>query len=289
MAKREGYEVTDEWLEQINEELRKKDVPHKRRPWDAWMEWSKHVGVSTSLGDEDVKKIFEWFEKNAKAGSQYIGPMYVGSLYYDSCFWPIVIPVVAGRVKLDASKSLRTMPDSIKARLMRDRDSFINYAAIWADCADYGFGIEEVIKNNSIGAFGQELFRSGNQQLNATVTLLHEDIPNPKSMESARMATEMFLKANLAGKIGLTEKEAKDKIGHNIEKALDRCLAVDTQSELQVIRPGLSCFPEIGDRYKGTDKTASELWQAYQIAQFVGTTVVRAFTDRDVRKTLRIG
>ena len=27
MAKREGYEVTDEWLEQINEELRKKDVP----------------------------------------------------------------------------------------------------------------------------------------------------------------------------------------------------------------------------------------------------------------------
>ena len=141
MAKREGYEVTDEWLEQINEELRKKDVPHKRRPWDAWREWSKHVGVSTSLADEDVKKIFEWFEKNAKAGSQYIGPMYVGSLYYDSCFWPIVIPVVAGRVKLDASKSLRTMPEPIKARLMRDRDSFINYAAIWADCADYGFGI----------------------------------------------------------------------------------------------------------------------------------------------------
>lgn len=66
MAKREGYEVTDEWLEQINEELRKKDVSHKRRPWNAWMEWSKYVGVSTSLGDEDVKQIFEWFEKNTK-------------------------------------------------------------------------------------------------------------------------------------------------------------------------------------------------------------------------------
>src|ERR1041384_1720982 len=79
MANREGHEGTDEWLEQINEDLRKKDVPHKRRPWDAWREWSKHVGVSTSLGDEDVKKIFDWFEKNTKAGSQYIGPMYVRS------------------------------------------------------------------------------------------------------------------------------------------------------------------------------------------------------------------
>jgi hypothetical protein len=51
------------------------------------------------------------------------------------------------------------------------------------------------------------------------------------------MATEMFLKAYLAGKIGLTEKEAKDKIGHNIEKALDGCLAVDNQSELPVPSP----------------------------------------------------
>lgn len=194
-----------------------------------------------------------------------------------------------GMVKLDASKSLRTMPDSIKARLMRDRDAFTNYAARWADCVDYGFGIEEVIRDNNIRAFGQELFRSGNQQLNATVTLLHEDVPNPKAMESARMATEFFLKAYLAAKIGLTEKEAKDKIGHNIDKALDRCLAVDNQSELQVVRSDLSCFPEIGDRYKGTDKTPSELWQGYQIAQFTGTAAIRAFTNRDVRKTLRVG
>jgi hypothetical protein len=289
MAKREGYEPTDDWLEQINEELRRKDVPHKQRPWEAWREWSKFIGLPTSLGDEDVKKIFDWFDKNTKAGSQYIGPMYVGSFYYDSCFWPIVIPVVAGRVKLDAANSLRTMPDTIKARLKRERHPYFTYAAVWADCADYAFGIEEAIKDNSVGAFGRELLRSGNQQLNATVTLLHEDIPNPKSIESARMATEMFLKAFLAGKAALTEKEAKDKIGHNLEKALDRCLVVDNKSELQSVRSDLHSFPEVGDRYKGGDKTPRELWLGYGTAQFVGTTVVRAFTNRDVRKTLRMG
>jgi hypothetical protein len=283
------YEPTNEWLEQINEELRKRDVPHKQRPWEARMEWSKYAGVSSSLGDEDVKKIFDWFEKNTKAGSQYSGPMYAGSLYYDSCFWPMFIPVVYGSVRLDAAKSLRTMPESIKARLARDREAFTHFVAIWADCVDYGFGIQEVIKDNSIGVFAQELFRSGDQQLNATITLLHEDMPNPKAIESARMATEMFLKAFIAAKVGLTEKDAKKKIGHDLEKALDRCLAVDNQSELQAIRSDLNCFPEVGDRYKGADKTMRELWQGYGTAQFTGTTVVRAFTDRDVRKTFKMG
>lgn len=73
------------------------------------------------------------------------------------------------------------------------------------------------------------------------------------------------------------------------ERVLDETKKFFQSKQMSVIRPGLSCFPEIGDRYKGTDKTPSELWQGYQIAQFVGTTVVRAFTDRDVRKTLRIG
>src|SRR5205085_1795401 len=134
-----------------------------------------------------------------------------------------------------------------------DREAFIHFAILWADCVDFGFGIGEVIKDNNVGALAQQFFRSGNQQLNATVTLLHEEIPNPKAMESARMATEMFLKAFLAAKVGLTEKEARKKIGHNLEEALNRCLAIDNQSELQAMRSDLNCFPEVRDRYKGTD------------------------------------
>jgi hypothetical protein len=287
MVKSVCYEPTDEWLEQVNAELRRKDVPHKRRPWEAWLEWSKYAGVSTSLGDEDVKKIFDWFEKNTKAGSQYFGPMYEGTLYYDSCFWSVFIPVVAGRVKMEASNSLKTMPEPIKSRLLKEKQEFMQYVAVWADCIDYAFGIEGLCDGKNTSTFGQDLFRSGHQQLNATVTLLHENNPNPKAMECSRMATEMFLKAFLASKAGLTEKEAKDKIRHNLGKALDMCLDTDKQSELQVIRSGLALFPEIADRYKGTDKTPIELWHGYGIAQFIGATVVRSLTGCDARKTLR--
>jgi hypothetical protein len=278
---------TDEWLEQVNEEFSRNDIPHRQRPWLALLKWSEVAGVSASLGDEDEKNISDWFEKNTKAGSKYLGPMFIGSFFYDSCFWPVFIPVVGGTVQLDAAKSLRTMPDSIKSRLTRDSDAFMHYMALWTACVDYGFGIEELIENKNISTFAQELLRSGDQQLSAAITLLHEDRPNPKAVESARMATEMFLKAFLAIKVGLTEKEAKDKVGHNLEKALDRCLAADSQSELQAIRSSLNCFPEIGDRYKGAEKTSMELWQGYGVAQFTGATLVRSFTARDVRKNFR--
>lgn len=102
------------------------------------------------------------------------------------------------------------------------------------------------------------------------------------------MATEIFLKAFLAARAALAEEEAKKKIGHNLAEALRRCAAVDPKSELLTIKRSLDVFPDIGERYKGTEQPLGVLWRAYEIAQFTGTTVCRIFTRRDVRKTLRI-
>ncbi|MEK6681156.1 MAG: hypothetical protein AABY79_04240, partial [Nitrospirota bacterium] len=190
-------------------------------------------------------------------------------------------------VKLDARNSLKTMPDPIVERLWADRNKLHEYISLWADCVDYALGLDDLQKRGGFGRFAQELLNSGDQQLKATIALLLENRPNPKAMESARMSTEMFLKVFLAAKAGLTEKEAKDKIRHDLEKALNRCLAFDAKSELQDIQPDLNVFPDIGDRYKGTDKPPRELWRAYAIAQLTGTTVARTLSGRDVRKTIR--
>lgn len=280
------YELTDEWLEKINEEFKREDVPHKQRPWRARSAWAKHTGLPVSLGDEVVTKIFAWFEENTKAGSQYTGYMYTGALYYDSCFWPVLIPVVFGEVWLKARDALKTMPPPILARLCGDRNDAAQYTSLFAACLDYGFGIEELSKDKAVGGFTRELLTSGDQQLNAAVTLLLEDRPNSKAMESARMAAEMFLKAFLAAKAGLTDVDARKRIGHNLETALNECLAVDAKSELQAVRPDLQRFPDVGDRYKGTERAPSELWVAYSAAQFIATTVVRALTGRDSRQTM---
>ena len=102
------------------------------------------------------------------------------------------------------------------------------------------------------------------------------------------MSTEMFLKALPAAKAGLNEKDAINKIGHDLMKALTACLSVDANSELKTILPYLKVFPGISDRYKGTNKTPKELWSAYATAQFVGTTVVRLLSGRDTRGTIKL-
>ncbi len=282
------HELTEEWLEKTNEGFSKSDIPHRQRPWLALVEWAKFTGMPIAINDEVVEKIFSWFERNTKAGSQQIGSIYTGTYYYDSCFWPIFVPVAYGTVTVNARDSLKTMPESIVARLWADRDKLLEYVSVWADCFDYAFGLGDIQKSSTPGKFAQELLNSGYQQLSATVTLLLESFPSSKSIESARMSTEMFMKALLAAKNGLTEKDAKNNIGHDIEKALTACLAVNSNSELQTILPNLKVFPGIEERYKGTYKTPKELWRAYAIAQFVGTTVVRSLSGRDVRKTISI-
>lgn len=289
MSREEGTmrELTERWLEDTNEEFRKRDIPPQERPWLAWGEWAKYTDMQITMNDDVVKTIFSWFEKNTKAGCQHVGSLYTGVYYYDSCLWSVLIPICYGTVKLDARDALKTMPESIRAGLFNDRKKVSEYVSVWTDCVDYAFGLDEVKKTGGIGKFAQELLCSGDQQLRATIALLLQDGPSPKATESARMAIEIFLKAFLAVRTGLTEQEAKKEIGHNIEEALNRCLVFDAKSELKAIQAHLNVFPGIGDRYKGSDKTPKDLWRAYAIAQYAGTTVIRMLSGRDIRKTIK--
>lgn len=273
------------WLRDRNTKFRRDSVPPKQRPWIAWQEWAAFLGESLSLNDDVVKEIFSWFEKNSKAGAQYIRPLYVGAYYYDGEFWPVVIPVVLGRVQLDARESLRTMPEAVAASLFKDRNELMEFMGVWGNCLDYGFGIEEV--QSSANEFAKELFISGHQRLEATVSLLLQEPVNPSCLESSRMATEMFLKGYLALRAALTEAEAK-RIRHDLAEAANRCLLVDQASELRLIVNNLNVFPGIGERYKGTEQPLGILWRAYEIAQFTGTTICRSLTGRNVRTTMRI-
>jgi hypothetical protein len=119
--------------------------------------------------------------------------------------------------------------------------------------------------------------------------LLLERNPNPKAMESARMAAEMFLKAYLARETALTEQQAKRSVGHKLDIALDMILAVESESELATLRAALVAFPPVEDRYQGGNKESKELWKCYRTAQAVAATVVRRFSGRDCRGSIKIG
>jgi len=174
------------------------------------------------------------------------------------------------------------MPQLVMKQLWHEQAEVKEYAVHWANCIDYAFGIDELLKRRGFSQFTHELLKSGRQQMKAIVSLLLDgDRPNSKAGEGAAMATEIFLKAFLSSKASLTEDEAKKKVGHNLEEALRRCAAVDPKSELLNIRPDLGVLPAINERYKGSDMPLGVLWRSYEIAQFIGTTVCRSLTGRD--------
>lgn len=281
-----SHKITDDWIVRTNEDLNREGVALKQRPWLAWIRWSQFTDSSHSMDSPDARRIFEWYEQNSKPGTFHIGPVYLGSLYFDDTYWPISIPVVFGRVKVSALDSLESMPLQVQERLRRDRPKWGEFCGVWADCLDYGIGIGGLQKGKSTSTFGQSLLTAGHHQLTGAVTLLHEKNPNSKAADSARFATEIFLKAYLASKGTLDDTGARN-LGHNLVKALDACSALNTATELQALRKGLALFPDVSDRYAATNKPGSLIWQCYQMAQFTGATVVRELTGRDCRPTLR--
>ena len=280
------YKIDEGWLRKVNEKLRKKDVQPKTRPIRAMQEYYEEFGDSTTIPSDLSDFIFDWFEANTKPGSQWIGSLFTGSYYFDTSFWPVEIPRSYGRTQLDAMSSLDTMPRNLKLDLANSENELRAFSLFWADCLDYAYGFDDIHKDGKFGKFSIELITSGNKELKSAIAQLHEPNPNPKSIESNRMAVEMSLKGLLAVKMNITDDQAKN-IGHNLIRAIDDCISTTDNRDLRTIRNELNIFPDIGDRYKTADKSTSEMWQAYKTAQIIATTVVRILSGRDIRSQLR--
>jgi hypothetical protein len=279
------YELTDDWLRNLNEEFRREGRPHRGRAIEALYRWAEYSRKSVSWDNRDAQKISEWFEKSTIPGSQNTGSIFTGAFYFDMAFWKVTVQPGFGQFSFNPFECL-ALPDQLKLALSRDEE--LTYIALFADCFDYGYGASELIHNDeSKTGFAHELLRSADQKLNAVIHLLFEERPNPTAIESARMTTEIFLKTFLAFKTGLTEKEAKDKIGHDLKKALKRCVEFDSKTELQNIESMLHCFPNVGDRYKGAEKTPGEINLAYEVAQITAAIVMRNLSGRDIRPSIK--
>lgn len=281
-------EITDGWLENLNKRYRDEDIAPASRPWLAVREWSIINNSTISLQSEGAGKIFEWFEKNTKPDSQTVGSLLTGAFYFDSSFWPVFIPICYGIGQLDPLDSLQAMPEKLKAQLKSGKDSREGFISFWVNCFDYAYGYDDIFHSDNGSAFSKELLRSANKELTASVTLLLDHKPNPKSAESAAMATEMFLKAFLAFTTTFTEKDAKD-FSHKIERLLDECIKANNHVDIKAIRPLLPSLPTIHERYIGKDRSLREMWDAYITAQVTGTTVVRLLSGRDMRPDLNYG
>lgn len=272
--------ISEDWLKNLNEEFRAVGIEQRRRPWDAIRRYSTEFNTSVNLSSDVAKTIFEWFEAHSKPGVHQVGSMYESVYFYDSQFWVVSIPITCGTVQLNALDSLHEMSDDMKKEIMSEQKQAWDYAVFWADCVDYGMGIDDLRKTPGLNEFGIRLLMSGDQEFRAATSILSQHRPDPRAILNCRMALEIFFKSYVALKVGLTENQAKS-IGHNLNNGLDRFIAASGFDHWEKVRSKLSVFPGIHERYKEQDVTFNKLWDGYSFVQSIGTVIIREFTDRN--------
>ena len=266
-------------LEEINDDLRREEIPHARRPFEAIMRVSKKLGISISMRSDESDIIFKWFKQREKPGSGAVGGVYKSAFYFDSEFWAVDIPIAYGTVSIGPFDYIRDMPETTIDALARTKGA--QYLVFWADCADYGMGFDELRRNKHLDQFGIELLNAADQELRSTVSLLLERRPGARAILTARMATEMFIKSFLALSRGLSQEEAKS-IGHDLETGLKELISASGLTNWQPIIDKLEVFPPIADRYREQSVSSSSLADAFAIAQSLGAVTTREFTNRRI-------
>jgi hypothetical protein len=279
---------SEDWLKKINEKLRREDVHPDSRAFIAIKEFSKEFNYPfLDFNSNEARTIFQWFSENTKPGSHAIGSMYKGAYYFDSCFWSVNVDVIPGnQFGINPFDSLQ-MPDNLKQQLESDFREYFKFTFYWVNCFDYACGYDDILKLKDFNELANNFIRSAHKELQATVSLLLEDNPQSKAIETARMAVEMFLKAILIiNDNSWEEKKLRKKIGHDLSKAINSCVRVTGSKELQNLRSQVTFFPPVDDRYKGKARKNADLWQGYVLAQVVGAIFTRMFSDRDTRPQL---
>jgi len=279
-GKKDREMVSEEWIANLNIEFRAASIDPRSRPWEAIRRYSEEFNVSMDISSDVAKTIFKWFETHSKPSVHEVGSLYEAVYFYDSQFWVVSIPITYGTVQLNALDCLPEMSDGIKQEMMAGHRQAWEYVIYWAECLDYGMGIDDLRKTQGLNEFGSQLLMSADQELRAATSILSQHRPDPRAIFNCRMALEIFFKSFVALKNGLTQNEAK-AIGHNLNKGLDKFIEASGLNDWERTRQLLSVFPDIEERYKEQYITFQRLWDGYSFAHSVGAVIVREFTDRN--------
>jgi hypothetical protein len=280
-----GKAGLESWLLQQNEKYRRQQIPPIRRPFLALGELAKTFRVSIAFHAPVAVEVFEWFEANTKPGAHLIGLMFTGAFFYDSCFWPVTIPVGFGTFRIAPINALQTMPDPLKSVFWDNAVARNVYLHYWSDCFDYGYGIDQMRAGTRLDPRAAKFLTNGDEELRSALAALLAPRPALKAIMSFRMACEIFLKTFLIQEKHLTERDLKT-LGHQIGLLAKECFAVKPYTEFKIIEQTAHAFPNVSDRYDGDTKTPSAVFDAVVIAQLAGATITRHFSGWDTRSQL---
>lgn len=261
------------WLDGINKELDEQEILDEHKSKIATWEWNKQKKELKFLNQVGESYIKGWFDDKIEYNVKKIGPEFIGCYFYDFHFWPVIIPLIYGRIKWEPWYSFKSIPPKLLNKILNDSSKYKDLVSFYIICDLYGRRIKRFLNYSGYSRF----LKSANDHLKSTITLLLRNEPSSNSIQSSRMSVELFLKSYIDLTIGLTTSKAK-RIGHNLMDCLSECLKIDKNNPLKYLKDSYASFPDISDRYEGTDYSYDDMWKAYHCAQQTGAIICRSFT-----------
>lgn len=272
----------DAWLTSVNARYRTEEIPPYQRPFEAFRDFSQEFNCSFSLDSSIAKSIIDWFYDHSAPGSHAIGSLFTGAFFFDACFWPLHIPMGYGRFALNAFDCLSTMPPPVKEQVRQSSSDIWRLALYWADCFDYGFGLNDIRHPGKLSERTLAFLINGDRELAGAIAQLVLPRPNPKAILSLRMSCEIFMKALLVQERKLNDSQLR-KLGHKVGDIANECFMVTNLPEFEVVAKAADIFPDVSDRYDGSDRRLSDIWEALGVTQIAATAVIRKYSGRDMR------
>lgn len=275
----------DTWLVNVNRRYRDEEIPHKLRPFQACSDYSREFDCAFLFDSPLATNIFEWFRSRSEPEAHMLDSLHTGAFYFDAYFWPVNIPIIYGTFVLDMLECLSTMPENLKTDLQQNIQDFWRFAIYWADCYDYSYGLNDLEQNSKLSPRAMTFLLNADKELIGATSQLTTRRPNPKAILACRMACEIFLKAALIQELNPSKQQLK-KLGHNIDALANACHEATSVDAFKEIASATEVFPDVSERYDGKDRPLSVVWNALAVAQFAASTVIRLYTDRNMRKNV---
>lgn len=277
------------WLIKINEEFIKNEIPPQERPFEAISKYSREFNVNILMGfgnTEVTQKIFEWFNKNSRVGTQKLEPVFTGAFYYDQTFWRLEIPIILGRMAISPFDLLIDMPDIIKEQLKKNEQYHNKLHEYFVNCINYAFGKDNLLEDNILSQKAKEFLNNAILHLNGAISLILEKKVNYQSINSLRFAVEIFMKFNLIQIKNLEEKELK-KLSHELPKIALECYKATNNETYKSLSNKLSIFPPVSSRYDGYDSmTDKKLCEITYLTQEIASTIIMEYVPSCIKKII---
>lgn len=275
------------WLIKINEEFIKNEIHPLERPFEAISKYSREFNVNILMGfgnTEVTQKIFEWFEKNSREGTQKLEPVFTGAFYYDQTFWRLEIPIILGQMAISPFDLLIDMPDIIKEQLKNNEQYHNKLHKYFVNCINYAFGKDNLLADNILSQKSKEFLNNAILHLSGAISLILEKKVNYQSINSLRFAVEIFMKFNLIQKKNLEEKELIN-LGHNLPKIALECYKATNNDTYKSLSNKLSIFPPVSSRYDGYDSmTDKKLCEITYLTQEIASTIIMEYKPSCIKK-----